>query len=215
MDGRTGHAIETGRFRCLHQGEATAGPHRKQTPGTIGAGAGEHHRHAVLAPVLGNRLKQQIDAGAGGEAGLGIQKPQPIPLHPKVPIGRAHHDHARCQAIAVNRRHHRKVGGMGQEIHHQAGVVGGEVLGHHVAHRAGGRQLAHQVLQRFKPPRGGADAHHMPEPRRTGRLGRFRSGGIGIVAKGRSCFRRLLHRAVPPGMFGERLLPENNGGPTE
>ena len=94
---------------------------------------------------------------------------------------------------------------MGQKIHDQAGMVGGEVLGHHVAHSTGGRQLAHQLLQRLQTSGGGADAHHMPEPRRTGRLGISRPGGIGIGARGRSRFRRLLHRAVPPEMFGKRL----------
>ena len=205
MDGRAGHAIEAGRFRSLHQGEATAGPHREQPPGTIGAGAGEHHRHAVLAPVLGNRLEQLVNAGAGGEAGLGIQKPQPIPFHPKVAVGRPHHDHAWRQEIALGRRHHRQGGGMGQQIHDQAWVVGGEVLGHHVAHRTGGRQLAHQLLQRLQTARGGADAHHMPEPLPSGRLRTFRPRGIGNGVRGRSRFRRLLHRAYRQGYSSKQI----------
>ena len=160
-DGGPGHGIEAGALRGLGDGESAGGTDGPQTTGPIGSGAREDHGRAPLPPVFGVRVEQFIDTGAGAEARLGCCQDHPVPQHADVVVRWTDGDRAGQQHGPIHRLEHLQGRDPGEQIDHQAAVVGRQVLGHDIGHVADGGEAAQEQLQRLQATCRCADADKM------------------------------------------------------
>ena len=116
-DGGGGHAGESGTVRGLGHGEPSGRPDGHEAAGTVGPRAGEHHRHATLTPMLGDRIEQAVDAGARPEAWLGVAHHQTLPVDADVVVRRSDANGPWQQGGTVDRLPDLQVGAAGHQLY--------------------------------------------------------------------------------------------------
>ena len=150
-DGAARHAIERGLLGVLHDDEAAVLFHRLQAEAAVGAGARQHHADRACAAVLGHRAQEEVERHAGAVALHGLGQAQAAVVDRQ---RRARRDEINVLAFdpdAVDHLLDLHRGVAGQQIDHQAFVLGIEMLDQHERHAGAGRQRIEEFPEGFEP----------------------------------------------------------------
>ena len=155
----SGHAVETGAARLLHEHESAVLLDGLDAARAVGTGAGKHHGHGQLVLFFGKRGEKEVYGMIDGAVHL-IHEHEPAVSDGHVLSRRNEKHRVGFHAHAVFRLHDAHSGMLAENFGHETPVVRRQMLNHDKTESAVGGHSGKKLLKRLQPAGGSSHAHN-------------------------------------------------------